>query len=80
MISSSDKVILRGYRLCMGKYDDRVFWRVDGPSLQGPSTTKKRGHHIFSYKVYNLFIIYFQFYLETNSYSIFDNFIHLTKE
>jgi hypothetical protein len=24
----------------MGKYDDRVFWRVDGPSLRGPSATK----------------------------------------
>jgi hypothetical protein len=32
--------IIIGYRLCMGKYDDRVFWRVDGPSLRGLSATK----------------------------------------
>jgi hypothetical protein len=31
---------------------------------------QKRGHHIFPYKVYNLFITYFQFRVETYNYII----------
>jgi hypothetical protein len=33
-------------------------------------TNKKRGHHIFPYKVYNRFIIYFQIHLKTYNHSI----------
>jgi hypothetical protein len=49
------------------------FWRVDGSS----SAT-----NISPYKVYNLFIIYLKFQLETNNYPIFYNFllILLSKE
>jgi hypothetical protein len=32
-------LITIGYRLFMGKYDDRVLWRVDGPSLHTKSIT-----------------------------------------
>ena len=40
------------------------------------SRDKKRGRHIFPYKVYNLFIIYFQFHLETNKIFILNTFFN----
>jgi hypothetical protein len=68
------KYIIIGYRLCMGKYDDRVSWRVEGTGLRGPSATKNEVI-IFSHTVYKLFIIYFQFHLETYNYSNFYSFL-----
>ena len=41
----------------MGKYYDRVFWCVDGPSLRGPSTTKNKVI-IFSHTKSIIFLLY----------------------
>jgi hypothetical protein len=49
--------ILIGYRLCMGKYNDRVFWCVDGPSLRGLSATKNEVI-IFSHTKSITFLLY----------------------
>jgi hypothetical protein len=45
------------YKLCMGKYDDGVFWRVDGPSVRGPSATKNEVI-IFSHTKSITFLLY----------------------
>jgi hypothetical protein len=57
----------------MGKYDDRVFLVPKRNELARSIRNKKWGHHIFPYKVCNLFIIYFQFHLETFNYFTFNN-------
>jgi hypothetical protein len=66
------KQIIIGYRL-YGK----IWW----PSFLARRRTelasvrdKKRGHRIFPYEVYILFIIYFHFHLETKNHSIFNHF------
>jgi hypothetical protein len=64
----------------MGKYDDRVFLARRRTELAKSVGDKKRDHHIFPYKVYNISIIYIQFHLETNNYSIFQFLLNLLSE
>jgi hypothetical protein len=53
--------------ICLGKYDDRVFWRLDKLCLIIISSFTKS----------LTFIIYFQFYSRTFNIFIFDSFYYL---
>jgi hypothetical protein len=67
----------------MGKYDDQVFWHVDGTSWRGLSTTKNEVIIFFHTKsITYLFIIYmyFQFHLTLAIIMFLTFFIDFTEE
>ena len=67
----------------MEKYDDLVFCRErtsQARSVYAPKNSVVIFSHTksitYKYKVYNLYIIYFQFHLETNKFFILNTFFN----